>query len=759
MTRRRAEHCPIEAEKERFLEIFDREKLISGYLKGRSSVSQVLYSRRRSGRRCFVNYTASLTRHPMTGDVVAFITEQECNSEKVKEMLLNRILARQFDAVAYLAEGRYGVVIGDTRSIERGNIFPITRSGDYDQYLESQVIPRLVGDEAQREAMAQSLRLETVERRLEQHSPYVAGITCEVDGEVFHKRFDFYAVDSEARFYILLASDTTAIQEEQMARNRQLADALEEAQQANVAKTAFLSRMSHEIRTPMNAIIGLDAIALREPDLSATTRNHLEKIGESARYLLSLINDILDMSRIESGKVTLKNEEFSFRGLLEQINAIVYSQSRERGLQYDCVVHGKVDERYIGDAMKLKQVLINILGNAVKFTPPPGRVSLSVERAVQSENNTTLRFTVKDTGIGMDKAFLPKLFDPFSQEDGTNTSSYGGSGLGLAIARNIIGMMNGDIQVESEKGVGSAFTVNVMVKNADPVGLYQQDYDVRPNELKVLVIDDDPVACRHAGIVLEEIGIACDTCLNGPEALDMIRLRHARRDAYNVILVDMRMPGQDGIQVTRAIRQLIGDESAIIILTAYSWADVEADAISAGVDAFMSKPLFGSSVLYEFQQALQRKKLLRPEDEEPVDLTGRRVLLAEDVLINAEIMKQLLSMHGMEVEHAENGRLAVDMFDASPVNHFDAVLMDVRMPEMDGLQATEAIRALKRPDSKRVPIIAMTANAFDEDVQRSLQAGMDAHLSKPVEPERLFDTLRALIRERGIGADSMSNDQ
>ena len=532
-----------------------------------------------------------------------------------------------------------------------------------------------------------------------------------------------------------------------LAESQTLSDALKEAEQANKAKTAFLSNMSHEIRTPMNAIIGLDNIALHDPDISDLTRERLEKIGASANHLLTLINDILDMSRIESGRMTLKNEEFSFSKLLEQINTIVSGQCNDKGLAYDCKVIGHVDDCYIGDNMKLRQVLINILGNAVKFTPEGGSVNFTVERTAQFEGQSTLRFKISDTGIGMSKEYLPHIFDTFSQENSSTTSKYGSSGLGLAISKNIMEMMNGNIEVESEKGVGTTFTVTVTLLDIDQDMLQGDGGELRPDELSVLVIDDDPVACEHAQLVLEKVGIACDTAESGTEGLEMIKLRHARRAAYKLILVDWKMPEMDGVETTRKIRSIVGDQAAVVILTAYRWDDVYDEATEAGVDSFLPKPLFAASVLEEFRDALRKRNLLRENVGNKADLNGRLVLLAEDVEVNAEIITMLLEMRGMSVDHAENGRIAVEKFAAQPEGHYDAVLMDMRMPEMDGLEATMAIRAMNRADAKAIPIIALTANAFDEDVQRSLQAGLNAHLSKPVEPDNLYDTLESLIPE------------
>ena len=528
-----------------------------------------------------------------------------------------------------------------------------------------------------------------------------------------------------------------------MAYNKQLRAALEDANQANLAKTAFLSSMSHEIRTPMNAIIGLDNIALNDPNLPEKTREYLEKIGASAHHLLGLINDILDMSRIESGRMSLKNEEFSFSEMLDQINTMINSQCQDRNLNYECRIIGHIDDYYIGDDMKLKQVIINILGNAVKFTNAPGTVSLIVEHAAEFEGKTTLRFIMKDTGIGMEKSYLSKIFEPFSQEDSSKANKYGSTGLGMAITKNIVEMMNGNISVESEKGVGSTFTVNVTLNNSRRARLDMAEID--PQELKVLAIDDDPVACEHAKIVLEEIGIAADTCLSGKEAIEMIQLKAARHEAYNLIFVDWKMPEQDGIEVTREIRKITGSESAVIVLTAYQWDEIEDEALKAGVDSFMAKPLFASNVLTAFRQAISNKTMGNTEAEE-ADLAGCRILLAEDVEINAEIMIEILDMMEISVDHAENGQIAVDLFQKHPEHYYDAILMDMQMPVMDGLTASKTIRSSKQADSQTIPIIALTANAFDEDVQRSLQAGLNAHLAKPIEPDVLFQTLGSLIR-------------
>ena len=534
---------------------------------------------------------------------------------------------------------------------------------------------------------------------------------------------------------------------EEMAQKQALSNALSAAEDANKAKTVFLSNMSHEIRTPMNAIIGLDNIAMSDPDCPDKTREYLEKIDGSAHHLLNLINDILDVSRIESGRLVLKNEEFAFSKLIEQVNTIISEQCTEKGISYECRIKNRVDDYYIGDDMKLRQVIINILGNGVKFMSEGGKLLFTIEKTAEFNGKSCLEFVMKDTGIGMDKEFIPKLFDAFSQEDPTAVNKYGSTGLGMAITKNIVEMMNGDIKVESEKGKGTTFTVTVTLMNSDRKAEGGEEEDFYPQDLAVLIIDDDEVAREHAKVLLERIGISAELAESGNEAVEMVKVREARREPYNMILVDWKMPEMDGIETTRKIRELAGNDSAIVILTAYNWEDVLDEAVEAGVDGFLPKPLFASSVLEEFKKAIQKKNDKSAAKEHKAELSGRHVLLAEDMMVNAEIMKELLGMRDVEVDHAENGKICVDMFSKAPEGYYDAILMDMRMPEMDGLEATRVIRALDRKDAKDIPIIALTANAFDEDVQKSLQAGLNAHLSKPVEPDNLFTTLESLIRD------------
>ncbi len=520
-----------------------------------------------------------------------------------------------------------------------------------------------------------------------------------------------------------------------------LSNALEGAREANKAKTAFLSNMSHEIRTPMNAIISLDSIALADPDISEKTRDYLTKIGVSSKHLLKIINDILDMSRIEAGRVRIKSEEFSMAELLEQVNTIVESQCQDRGLKYSNKADPELMGCYIGDALKLKQVLINILGNAVKYTEPGGMVYLSAEKVISFNNRTTMRFTIKDTGIGMDPEFLPKVFEAFSQEDTTATSKYNSTGLGMAITKSIVEMMNGEIGVESEKMKGSTFTVTLTFMESDRKSGGSEKVNV--SDLSVLIVSDNVVSSKYMTIELGEVGMSVDVAARGEEAVEKVRVREARNNYYNMVIVDREMISESYDEVISQIRKVSVFNGLVIALMAYSFSDITGDDKEMDVDVLLSKPVTSGVMFDKYKAAISAKG----SEKKDIDLKGRHILLAEDKEINAEIMTMVLETKDIDVDVAQNGRIAVDKYSEKDPGYYAAILMDMRMPEMDGITATGVIRKMGRTDSASIPIIALTANAFDEDVERSLQAGLNAHLTKPVEPDLLFDTLRRLIRE------------
>lgn len=531
-----------------------------------------------------------------------------------------------------------------------------------------------------------------------------------------------------------------------MTNSEALSEALSLAEQANKAKTSFLSGMSHEIRSPMNAIIGLDTLALKNDHLDYETRDYLEKIGESARHLMSLINNILDISRIDSGRVSLRQESFSLRSMLKEINSMAMSWCNNKGLDYEYRILNEPMDSLRGDEIKLKEVLTKILSNAVTFTPAPGNVTLTVEQTAEFGDQSTLLFCIKDTGIGMDKDFIPRIFDPFNQEDDSRKTGYDSTGLGMAITKSMVDMMNGSINVESEKGIGTEFAVTITFRHSNH-NTADQNARINPDDLSILVVDDNPIEAEHTKTVLKEAGIQADSCTSGQEALLMMESAKTRQKPYNLVLMDWNMPGMNGLETSNEIQKLYDTDCTIVILSVYDWDDIKEEARRVGIDNFLAKPLDAANVLDQLERIARRTNMAIFKDKNKANLAGRRILLAEDIELNAEIMIDILEMENMKVDHAENGKIATEMFKDSPIGTYGAILMDVRMPEMDGLEASRVIRAMDREDARKIPIIALTANAFDEDVQRSLQAGMSAHLTKPIEPDLLLRVLSELIYE------------
>ncbi|MBR0302473.1 MAG: hypothetical protein IJQ80_01335, partial [Clostridia bacterium] len=451
----------------RFEECFQKEKLLDRFYKGEPPTVFVTYCRRRSGKQCFVRFAQAVAYNPDTSDLMLFATETEYNNERVSEVLNEKVLVQQYDMVTYIVDNNYSVMIGDASKILKGSIFPRRNNGVYSDYIRNQVLPAASKKIHNIKELKKALSTDTIAKELEKEESYTVHVTCEIGGGIYYKVFTFYAVDLKTKFFLLLKSDVTNALKREHKQHQILADALNAAQHANEAKTYFLSNMSHEIRTPMNAIIGLNNIALRDPTLSQQTRGYLVKISESAGHLLSLINDILDMSRIESGKMTLHKEDFSFKEILSQIETMIQAQCKEKGQTFTCEIKGEIYDWYYGDDTKLKQIIINILSNAIKFTEAPGQVTLTVERTARFENQTTLHFVISDTGIGMDPKFLPHIFDAFAQEDATRNNRFGNTGLGMAITKSIVEMMNGTISVESEKGVGTTFSVNITLQDCE----------------------------------------------------------------------------------------------------------------------------------------------------------------------------------------------------------------------------------------------------------------------------------------------------
>ena len=547
--------------------------------------------------------------------------------------------------------------------------------------------------------------------------------------------------DGGVERYIAKLEDQT----EERRTQQTLRDALENARQANAAKRNFLSRMSHEIRTPMNAIIGMTAIAAADPDDRAKTEECLTKIAYSSKYLLSIINDVLDMSAIESGKISITREPFDLSRLLTELGAVYESQCASRGVQF-ALTSGLSEERLIGDQVRLNQILHNLLSNAVKFTPAGGRVRLEVVQTGRQGVYRQLCFTVSDTGIGMDEGFQKRMYLPFEQDPHAGVLRQGGTGLGLAIVRNLVALMGGNIRVESAPGKGSVFQVELPFEPGQSVCCTVESGERK--DLRVLVADDDKGTCEHAALLLERMGMSVRWVLSGAEAVEKILRACTDGTGYDVCILDWQMPGMDGIETARRIRERVGPDLLIIILSAYDWSGVEPQARAAGVNAFLSKPMFPSNLHRALREAAGHGKTPPAPARRcgRYDFTGRRILLAEDNQLNLEIAVALLESAGAAVDQVSEGRAAVRAFAQSPPGTYDMILLDVQMPVLDGHGAARAIRACPRPDAARIPIFAMTANAFAEDVAAAKAAGMNEHVAKPIDAEALYALLDAYFR-------------
>ena len=534
------------------------------------------------------------------------------------------------------------------------------------------------------------------------------------------------------------------INDELKRQQKILQDALLVAQKANDAKRDFLSRMSHEIRTPMNAIIGMSAVAFNYLDDKKRTADCLSKITFSSKHLLMLLNDVLDMSKIENGKLNIRQELFDLKNLVTSLADINYGLATAKGLAFEIVISGFKDELLLGDSMRVNQILLNLLSNAIKFTPKGGSVRLEIRMLRSASDKIWLRFIVKDSGIGMKKEFLEHLYEPFEQADNGIARKYGGTGLGMAITKNLVAIMDGTIEVESQEGAGTTFMVDL------PFGVSKVDKKTAAEmeEMRVLVVDDDNDTCEHAAVLLKGMGVNVDWALNGFEAIE--KVRSACEDdgrCYDVCFIDWCMPELDGIETARRMRSYVGPDVLIIIISAYDWSGIEEQAKAAGVNAFIAKPFFASN-LYNTLLTVSRKPELgfsAVGNKETYDFGGKKVLLVEDNELNMEIASELLKFVNLQVEHAENGKVAVDIFRNSKEKEYALIFMDIQMPLMNGYDAARCIRSSEHPAAGTIPIIAMTANAFNDDVQAAFDAGMNGHLAKPIDVEVLYKTIARYI--------------
>ena len=528
----------------------------------------------------------------------------------------------------------------------------------------------------------------------------------------------------------------------EMEKKELLESALMQANRANKAKSVFLSNMSHDIRTPMNAIVGFTSLAISHIDQKERVEEYLKKIATSGSHLLSLINDVLDMSRIESGRMHLEEKPCSLPEILHELRNILQADVNAKQLELCIDTVNVYDEDIFCDKLRLNQILLNLLSNAVKYTGAGGTITVRiVEAAGAPEGFANYEFIIKDTGIGMSEEFVQHIFEPFERERNSTISGIQGTGLGMAITKNIVDMMNGTIEVTSEQNVGTeckvSFTFRLNAEKHEPQ-LVNEFKDCR-----ALVVDDDFNTCDSVSFMLQQLGLRAEWTLSGKEAILRTRQACSRGDNYSVYIVDCFLPDMNGIEVIRRIRKVTDENVPVIVLTAYDWTEFEEEARAAGVSAFCSKPLF----LSELRRCLSAISGAGGESEKPVEKTySGRILLVEDNELNQEIAEAILTEAGFDVEIAGNGKLAVEMTENSEPGYYQLVLMDVQMPVMNGYEATQLIRGLENKQLAEIPILAMTANAFEEDKQAALDSGMNGHIAKPINVETLFATLDKIIK-------------
>ncbi|MEG1701532.1 MAG: response regulator [Erysipelotrichaceae bacterium] len=723
--------------------IFNRENLLENFHKGKTRLSKESYMDFGDGRIIWTKVEIEMFLNPSSGDAEAYIYAIDIDQKKISREMVDAVSALDYDYLALLdlVNGSYNLFA----QVSRETSLPPMHADNYEHEMEVYARKYLVDEDIERNV--HEMTLKNVVKELKHHDVYTTYCRVKEDnGSISRKKLQFSYLDRPHQKMVLTRSDITDIYNEEQKKNEILGAALLSAQQASNAKSEFLSHMSHEIRTPMNAIIGMSTLAADCVDDPKQVTQYISKVGISARFLLTLINDILDMSRIESGKVFIRNETIPFEEFIHDINDIFYAQANAKGIEYETILTSMIEDEYIGDAMKLQQILVNIIANAIKFTPEGGRVQFMIAQTAKKGDKATLTFTINDSGIGISPEFLSHLFEPFEQQQSGSTTPYVGTGLGLAICKNLVELMGGSINVNSIEGVGSEFIVELQLGVVKQNKNSMNKAQLQLNNLHALIVDDDIFVCKHTLEIFKEMHIKAEYVINGANAIEMTRSKLAKNKTYDIILVDWKMPEMNGIQITKELRKMVGPEVTIIIMTAYDWAMIEEEAYNAGVDLLISKPIFKSSLESAIEKHYHGKeKIQKAPVDQVFDFSNKRVLLVEDHPLNIEVAKKLLTIKNLMVEVAENGLQAIETFAQKEDGYYDAILMDIRMPIMDGITAAQSIRQMRKKDAKKIPIIAMTANAFDEDIKKTKDAGMNAHLAKPIEPLLLYQTLQKFL--------------
>lgn len=659
-----------------------------------------------------------------------------------KAQIVETAVQTEYDYVVYIEADKNSYVMY-TSNRESGTPVPPIASNDYEGEVAE--FHRKYVPEGQRDELTKNLSVKHVLSVLENAREYV--LFCQVmeNGVFRDKKMRFSYFDREKNILLLTRTDIMEVREEE--RQKQLLqDALQVAKAANQAKSDFLSRMSHDIRTPMNAIIGMTTIASMHVDDGDRIMDCLKKITVSSKLLLNLINEVLDMSKIESGHILLTDEEFDLGELLQSVITMVQTSVSQKYQDFQVHLYQVKHEKLIGDVQRIQQVLLNLLTNAIKYTPDYGTITLKIREKPSGNGNYGLfEVTVIDNGIGMKPDFLQKVFEPFERAEDATLRNIQGTGLGMAISRNIAQMMNGEIHVESEYGKGSVFTFTMQLK------LQDQEYfeEERLRDLPVLVVDDDPVCCENACVSINEIGMKGEYALSGEEAIGKVKIAHDDANDYFAVILDLIMPGMDGIETATRIRKVVGRDVPIIILSAYDCPQFEEIAQRAGIDGFISKPLMKSKLFYLMKSFAVKQDQREKDVEKPRysfgNFVGKRILIVEDNELNREIATVLLGETGAFIETAENGLIAVNMIKDSSPGYYDLVFMDIQMPIMNGYDSVRQIRLLERPDTGSMPIIAMSANAFAEDIKKSKESGMDGHIAKPIDFGKVCEILEKYL--------------
>lgn len=676
------------------------------------------------------------------------ITESRADSERRQQLasdnasmeLLIQSMVRLVDrfVVCDLEEDRY-----DFYSLQGEMIYE--PSGSYHDFV-AQVITKYKTLEPL-DALEILISPENVRKNLPDEKSIYKYEYCSLD-ENTYKIASFLPLEWEGEKLIkalLVSMDVSPEKKAEIESRKALKEAYRSAENASRAKTQFLSNMSHDIRTPMNAIVGLTAIAGANIENQEKVVECLGKITKSSRHLLGLINEVLDMARIESGKMSLTEEDFNLPELVDNLITMTKTSIDEHHHSFEVHIDHIEHEAVCGDSLRIQQVFVNLMSNAIKYTPDGGHIIFSIREKPNGFSELgCYEFTIEDDGIGMTPEFQKIMFDPFSRADDHRTTKVQGTGLGMAITRNIVHLMNGDIQVDSASNKGTKITVTVYLKLQESA----KEQEKELVDLPVLVVDDDRTCCESTVATLEDIGIDGEWVLTGTEAVERCRARHKNNSDYFAVILDWKMPGMDGIETARNIRACVGEDVTIIILTAFEFSEIEEAARSAGVNAFIAKPLFRSRLTATLRQFVFGKKEKNArdclEDFANADYSGKRILLVEDNELNREIAIEIIGMTGVEIDVAENGKIAVDKIADAPENWYDLVFMDIQMPIMNGYEATAAIRSLSGARG-HVPIIAMTANAFAEDVQLAKNTGMNEHMAKPLDMHKLNEILKTWL--------------